>query len=621
MNSIQIYGAGRAGDGTNTNITLLGQALKDMGAWSFFWRDEVYSNIETRDSGFGLRAADQPVFGPDDEFDILEAFDAGALIDVANEGRIPPITRLKEGGILLYDSTPRLDYPNTGKEVKLEAVQGLLDSKRIKAFGLPMGQIAKDQLNLYRARGTIAVGVIAHLIGMPEESVLKRVADRFGEGSDIYKMNAQAMQLGRDYAIEQGWEAPELKVNFTPVENDDRIIILGDEAVGAGSIVAGCRVYAGYPITPASEVLEYMADHIGKFGGAMIQADSEMAAAHHVIGASLAGARSMTATSGPGFDLMQEAISAAGITETPMIVVLCTRGGPGTGLPTRQGQEELNLSIFGAHGDIARIVLATSEPEDSFYMMEHVFNLADRYQCPVFLLLDQMLAQSSYTVPMLDPSGFVIDRGKLLTPEQFKERYGDNRGGDERSGGRLYKRYELTEDGISYRAIPGTPGVTNYYSNTNEHTEDGYLTEEEVIRQQQMDKRFTKRMELIRADPQLPGPRMYGDQDAKIGFISYGGTLGPIVEAVERLDAMGVKSKFMEIRTLWPFDGEGVKAFIDSCDVVYVPEYTAGAQLRGLIQRESTGPSPKLKSLLRYDGRNMTPGWIVDRIEEAKVGN
>ena len=615
MAGIQIYGAGRAGDGTNTNVQLLTQALKDMGAWTFFWRDEVYSNIETRDSGFGLRASDSPIFGPDDEFDILEAFDAGALIDVANEGRIPPLSRLKDGGVLLYDSTTRLDYPNTGKEVKLESVQGLLESKRIRVMGLPMGQIAKEQLNLYRARGTIAVGVIAHLTGMSDEAILARTAKRFGADSDVYKLNAQALTLGREYARDQGWEAPNLKVNFTPIPNDQRQIILGDEAVALGAIVAGCRVYAGYPITPASEVLEYMADHINKFGGAMIQADSEMAAAHHVIGAALAGARSMTATSGPGFDLMQEAISASGITETPMVIVLCMRGGPGTGLPTRQGQEELNEAIFGSHGDIARIVLAVSEPEDSFYVMEHVFNLAERYQCPVFLLLDQMLAQSSYTVPELDPTGFVIDRGKLLTPEQFAEKYGDNR------DGRRYKRYEVTEDGISYRAIPGTPGVTNFYSNTNEHNEDGYLTEEEVHRQAQMDKRFMQRMELIRNEPQLPRPRLYGDSNARVGFISYGGTYGPIREAVERMDAMGLKSKFMELRTLWPFDGAGVKAFIDSCDVVYVPEYSAGAQLRGLIQREATGPLAKLKSMLRYDGRNMTPGWIISRTEEAKVGN
>jgi 2-oxoglutarate ferredoxin oxidoreductase subunit alpha len=616
MAGIQIYGAGRAGDGTNTVTAVFGQALKDMGAWTFTWRDEVYSNIQTRDSGFGLRASDKQIFGPDDEFDILMAFDAGALFDEANEGRIPPITRLKQGGILLYDSSPRLEYPNTGHEIKLEKAQGLLESKRAKVYGIPMGQMTKEHAEgRYIVRGTIAQGALAYMLGIPTDFILARFAKSFGDGSDVYELNKRVLTLGYDYAKDNAWDAPELHLNLTPPANDTRQIILGDEAIAMGAIVAGCRVYAGYPITPASEVLEFMAEHINKFGGAMIQADSEMAAAHHVIGSALAGARSMTATSGPGFDLMQEAISAGGITETPMVIVLCTRGGPATGLPTRQGQEELNEAIFGSHGDIARIVLASAEPEDCFYIMERVFNLAERYQCPVILLVDQMLAQSSYTVPELDPSGFVIDRGKLLSPEQFAEKYGDNR------NGRRYKRYELTEDGISYRAIPGTPGVTNYYSNTNEHTEDGYLTEEEVIRQQQMDKRFMQRMELIRQDQQLPEARMYGDSNARIGFISYGGTLGPIREAVDRLDAMGVKSKFMELRTLWPLDGAGAKAFIDSCDVVYVPEYSAGAQLRGLLQREATGPSPKLRSLLRYDGRLMTPDWIASRVEEAKVGN
>jgi 2-oxoglutarate ferredoxin oxidoreductase subunit alpha len=616
MAGIQIYGAGRAGDGTNTNITVLGQALKDMGAWTFTWRDEVYSNIQTRDSGFGLRASDKPIFGPDDEFDILQAFDAGALFDEANEGRIPPITRLKQGGVLIYDSSPRLEYPNTGHEVKPEKAKDLLDSRRIRTFGIPMGQMTKEHTEgRYIVRGTIAQGVIAYLVGIPTEFILGRFAKGFGEGTEVYELNKKALMLGYDYAKDNAWETPELKLHLTPLPSDTRQIILGNEAIAAGAIVAGCRVYAGYPITPASEVLEFMAEHINKFGGAMIQADSEMAAAHHVIGAALGGTRSMTATSGPGFDLMQEAISAGGITETPMVIVLCTRGGPATGLPTRQGQEELNEAIFGSHGDIARIVLAASEPEDCFYVMEHVFNLAERYQCPVFLLVDLMLAQSSYTVPELDPSGFVIDRGKLLSPEEFAARYGDNR------NGRRYQRYELTEDGISYRAIPGTPGVTNFYSNTNEHTEDGYLTEEEIVRQQQMDKRFIQRMELIRAEPQLPQPRLYGDSNARIGFIGYGGTYGPIREAVDRLGAAGVKAKFMQLRTLWPLNGAEVKAFIDSCDAVYIPEYSAGAQLRGLIQREATGPTPKLKSLLRYDGRLMTPGWIVSRVEEAKVGN
>ncbi|HLF77989.1 MAG TPA: 2-oxoacid:acceptor oxidoreductase subunit alpha [Dehalococcoidia bacterium] len=611
MSGFQIYGAGRAGDGTNTNIDVLGQVLKDMGAWTFRWLDEVYSNIQTRDSGFALRASDKPIYGPDDEFDILQAFDEGALVDIANEGRVPPLSRLRQGGVLIYDSSPRLSGVNAGHEVHLEKVADFLAANRIRTFGLPMGQIAQNDLKLYNAKNTISIGVIAQLIGIPVDVIVNRFAQRYS--SEVVELNRRAIEIGVNYAREQGWDMPDLKVDFTPLANDTRQVVIGNEAVASGAIVAGCRVYAGYPITPASEVLEFMAEHLHDFGGAVIQADSEMAAAHHVIGAAVAGARSMTATSGPGFDLMQEAISASGITETPMVIVLCTRGGPGTGLPTRMGQEELNEAIFGSHGDIARIVIASSTPEDGFYVMEHVFNLAERYQCPVFLLEDRLLAQSSYTIPALDPSGFVIDRGKLLqTADQVSALYGNG-------NGKHYQRYEVTEDGISYRVIPGTPGVTNYYTNTNEHTEDGYITEEEVVRQAQMDKRFVQRMELIRNDPELPAPHFHGPSDAKIGIIAYGSLFGPVLEAMERLEAStGDKAKFLELRTVWPFPGEKVREFVDSCDVVVVPEYSAGAQLRGLIQREATGPMKKLKSILRYDGRNMTPNWLVNKIREAK---
>lgn len=608
MAGFQIYGAGRAGDGTNTNIQVIGQVLKDLGAWTFTWLDEVYSNIQTRDSGFATRASDRPIYGPDDAFDILQAFDEGALVDIAEEGRVPPIHRLRPGGVLVYDSSPRLSGVNAGHEIQLEKVADILDANRIRSFGLPMGQIAQRDLNLYNAKNTISIGVIAHMIGIPEDVIVNRFAKRYA--TDVVELNREAIRIGMQYAREQGWDIPEISCNFTPMADDRRQIILGNEAVASGAIAAGCRVYAGYPITPASEVLEFMAENLHKFGGAVIQADSEMAAAHHVIGAAVAGARSMTATSGPGFDLMQEAISAGGITETPMVVVLCTRGGPGTGLPTRIGQEELNEAIFGSHGDIARIVIASSTPTDGFYVMESVFNLAERYQCPVFLLQDRLLAQSSYTVPELDPMGFVIDRGKLLqTAEEVAARYGN---------GNQYKRYELTDDGISYRVIPGTPGVTNYYSNTNEHTEDGYITEEEAVRQEQMDKRFVQRMELITNDPQLPPPVHHGASDARIGVIAYGSLYGPVLESMERLEGEGQKVKFLELRTLWPFPGETVRDFIDSCDLVVVPEYSAGAQLRGLIQREATGPMKKLKSILRYDGRNMTPGWLVSKIKEAQ---
>jgi len=608
MSNFQIFAAGRAGDGTSSHTVLLGWVLKDMGAWTFQWKEEVYSNIYTRDSCNALRVADRPIWGPDDECDILEAFDEGALFDVANEGRIPPVMKLKQGGILLYDSSPRLDEVNAGHEVKIERFQDLLTSKQAKVYGLPMGQMAKEQLGLYVVRNTIAVGVIAHLLGIPDAPILARFEQRFGAGTRTYDTNVKALAIGREHAKNEGWTAPsDLQCDFNVIENDDRQMMLGNEGIGAGAIAAGCRVYAGYPITPASEVLEYMAEKLHLFGGAVIQADSEMAAAHHVIGAAVAGARSMTATSGPGFSLMQEAISAAGITETPMVIVLCTRGGPATGLPTRQGQEELNEAVFGGHGDFARIVMAASTPTDSFYLMEKTFNLAERYQCPVFVLEDQMLAQSTYTVPALDPSNFKIDRGKLLTEQQVREIY---------VNGKHYQRYELTPDGISPRVIAGTPGVTNYYTNTNEHTEDGYITEEELVRQQQMDKRFVQRMKLIAEDPELPQPRLHGPSDAKIGLIAYGGTYGPILEAIDRLGAEGIKVKFMEMQTLWPFPGEQVRAFVDSCDTVLVTEYSAGSQLKGLVQREATGPMAKLKPLVRYDGRLMSPGWLVNKVKE-----
>jgi len=609
MPAIQICGAGRAGDGTNTHILTLGQAFKDLGAWVFIWREEVYSNIQTRDSGFGLRAADRPIYGPDDEFDILEAFDQGALVDTTGEGRVPPIARLRPGGVLIYDSSTRLDYPNAGYEVKPDVVGDLLRSHRIRVFDLPMGQMAKQTFQSYIVRGTIALGVIAEVLSIPDEPFLSRFHRTFGDRGDLLEMNRQALTMGRSYAHEQGWQLPDMRIAFTAAAQDDRQLLLGDEAVAAGAIVAGCRFFAGYPLTPASEILEYMAEKLPHFNGVVVQADSEMAVAHHILGASVAGARSMTATSGPGFSLMQEAISASGSNETPMVIAICQRGGPGTGLPTKIGQEDLNETIFGGHGDFARIVLAASEPEEAFYVMEQVFNLAEVYQCPVFLLLDQMIAQSSYTTPALDPSHFTIDRGKLLGLEAVAQLL---------KGNGRYKRYQLTADGISPRVIPGTPGVTTCYINSNEHTEEGHITEEQAIRQAMVEKRVIKRMALIRKDPRLPRPRLLGPADAPIGFIGYGAVYGPILEALAQLETEGQRAKFLELRTLWPLHGREVRDFVRSCQKVYVSEHSAGAQLRGLIQREATGPMPRrLRSILRYDGRLMTPGYILSQMREA----
>ncbi len=605
MWKLQVCGAGRAGDGTNTFAQLLGKILKDMGAWVFIWRDEVYSNIQTRDSAFGMRAADFPIYGPEEGFDILVAFDEGALWDWTREGRIPPIERLRAGGVLIYDSSPRLEYPNTGHEVKEELVASVAEAKGLKVFGAPFGAMAKERFGNYIVRGAIALGVLAHMLRLPVQAFERQFRRLFNE--ELFRLNMDALLEGVAYARHEGWEVPDLEVRLDSAEADGRQFLMGNEAVALGAIVAGCRFFAGYPITPASEVLEYMAEKLPKVGGVVVQADSEMAAIHHVIGASIGGCRAMTATAGPGFSLMQEAISAAGMTETPIVIVVSQRGGPATGLPTKVGQEDLNETIFGGHGDFARIVLSPTEPEDAFYLMGTAFNLAERYQCPVLVIYDQVFAQSQYTIPPLDPQRFSIDRGKLIGPW-----------GPPWRGDGPFRRYLLTPDGVSPRAVPGTPGITTMYYNSNEHNEDGYITEEIPIREAMVNKRVRQRLAIIRKDSDLPPPRVGGHPEASIGFIAYASLYGPLVEVVGQLTAEGRPAKLMALRTLWPFPSKEVRRFVQSCRRVYVVEYSVGAQLRGLVQMEATGPMPrKLRSILRYDGRPMTPQYILRAMEDG----
>ena len=585
MRTIQICGAGRAGDGTNTNILTLGQALKDQGAWVFIWREEVYSNIQTRDSAFGLRAADGPVFGPDDEFDILQAFDRGALVDVVGEGRVPPIARLRNGGVLLYDSSPRLDYPNTGYEIKPELVSEVVRGRGDSGLRPAHGPDRQRSFKRYILRGSIAVGVLSHLLGIPEEAFIRRFRQSFGGEGELFNLNEQAILLGRRHAEEQGWE------------------VAGHEArvharrAGRAADHPRQRGRCGWVHRRRLPRLRRLPDYArlrgpgvhgrepATFGGAIIQADSEMAAAHHVIGGAVAGARSMTATAGPGFSLMQEAISAAGITETPMVIVVCQRGGPATGLPTRLGQEELNETVFGGHGDIARIVLAASEPEDGFYIMGHVFNLAERYQCPVFLLLDQILAQSSYTVPALDPSGFVIDRGKLLDASAA--------GSDTATTatGRRYKRYELTEDGISPRIAGNVRRDQLLHQHQRAHGrrlhhggrgdppgEDGQALHP-----------------AHGADTRRPraaaAPRLRSEEGAhrlhrlRLGLRSDTGRHGATGREGSRASSWSCAPSGRS--------PAGKSSSSPTCDSSTSSSYSAGAQLRGLIQREATGPMPR----------------------------
>jgi len=334
-----------------------------------------------------------------------------------------------------------------------------------------------------------------------------------------------------------------------------------------------------------------------RYGGVAIQAEDELAAINMVIGAAFTGARAMTATSGPGQALMTEGIGLAGVLEIPIVVVECARTGPSTGMPTKTEQSNLNHLIFGGHGEIPKIVLAPGTVEDSFYLSAKAFDLAEQFQCPVFVLTEQALCQSKATLPRLDLTRVSVDRGKLVTdPVVFGE----------------YARFALTADGVSPRVVPGLEGGM-HLAPGSEHGEAGVITENAQNRAQMMEKRMHK---LETARPFLPRPLLHGDPNAEIAIFGYGSNRGPIVEAQDRLAAAGVATRFLELRTLWPFPEEEVRAFVADARNVFVVENNYTGQLDRLI-RYVVGPLEKTQRVLKYDGRPFRPAEIVEPIRRS----
>jgi 2-oxoglutarate ferredoxin oxidoreductase subunit alpha len=337
-----------------------------------------------------------------------------------------------------------------------------------------------------------------------------------------------------------------------------------------------------------------MAKHLPEYGGVAVQAEDELAAINMIIGAAFTGVRSMTATSGPGLSLMTEGIGLAGSLEIPIVIVECARAGPSTGLPTKTEQSNLNHMIFGGHGEIPKIVIAPGTVEESFYMAIDAMNLAEKYQCPVFLLSEQALCQSKATLPRLSFDAVEVDRGKLvLDPVVFGE----------------YKRFAFTEDGVSPRVIPGVEGGM-HLAPGSEHNDAGVITENPKNRARMMEKRMQK---LISAGPDLPKANLFVRPGARIGIIGYGSNRGPIAEAQDRLVKMGEPVNFLQLRTLWPFPDDDVKAFVADNDYVFIVENSYTGQLGRLI-RVVVGPIDKLHDVRKYNGRPFRPIEIIDAV-------
>jgi len=444
-----------------------------------------------------IHVSDEAAYSQVGPVDILLALDKNTLdLDVAE---------VKNGGTIIFDS-------------KFAAIQSR--DNKYKWVDLPMLETAK-KLGNPLLMNTVGVGAILKLAGLATETTVKILAEEFGrKGKDVVEANLNALRSGFEYIKDS---PPGRVLQGESLRSwGQELLITGSEAMGLGAIAAGLGLYASYPMTPASPLLHFLAAHQDEFGYVVRQPEDEIAAANMVIGAMHAGVRAMCGTSGGGFALMNETLALAGMTETPMVIYLAQRPGPATGLPTWTEQGELMYAIHAGHGEFLRFVLVPGDPQEAFLLAAEALNLAERYQAPVIILGDKYLGESAMTVDGLDLDSVSIDRGAILTERDLSKR-------------KNFQRYELTDNGISPRSLPGMAGGI-YTANSDEHEYHGSVDESSQMRVWQQGKRLKKEPA---AAGKLPGPKLIGDPKAETTIITWGSTKMPALQAIEMIRSRG----------------------------------------------------------------------------------
>lgn len=566
--------AGEAGEGVLSTGQLITQAASRAG-YGVLTDSVPPAEIKGGHSLFQIRLSANRLYHRGDEVDILLAFNEEAYEKNHRD--------LRPGGLLIYDSA-EFTPPEEA-------------ARRFKVYPLPLTELAKQQLQFELGKNVVAVGAVAALFGLGEEYINQLIAERFArKGEEVLAKNLRALELGKRYVEEHIPDRATLQL-AAEGKRSDTMVVSGNQAISLGAIVAGCRRYAGYPITPATDIMEFLAAELPKVGGAVVQAEDEIAAIGMVLGASYAGEKAMTATSGPGFSLMVEMLGLAAMAEIPCVVVDAQRAGPSTGMPTRHEQGDLYLAALGGHGEIQRVVLAPVSVTDCFWQTINAFNLAEQFQLPVVLLTDTVLAVRTESIPRPD-----LGQVRLVERERFR-----GNGKVPAEEGR-YQRYEITASGVSPMAVPGTPGG-QYVATGLEHNELGRPRYDVLTHTRMTDKRFRK---LQLAAAAAPPPHRYGAPDAEVGIITWGSTFGTVVEAVDRLAEAGIPVDALAPRMVWPLPTHQLDEFVRSKRAILVPEVNYTGQfalfLKAQYQRE-------FAQLTTYGGTPFRVAQIVEAVE------
>ena len=559
---------GEAGQGIDTIGDLLTQVFVKAGFYTFTIKD-FESRIRGGYNFTQIRVSDNPIVAPVSEIDLIVALTRDAIVG--------PRDRLKEDGVIIFDDSIEFD--------ELESCH----------YPAPLEKTAKDVGGNVRMMNAAALGAILSVMQFPFELAESALKGIFGKkGDKVVSGNVAVASALYELTQEKfSGKCTQNLAELTEGPCKDDFLITGNRALALGAMAANLKWISAYPMSPSTSAFQDIASYAHDLKIGFLQVEDEIAAITMAIGASYAGARSMVTTSGGGYSLMVESIGLAAMAETPVVIYNAQRPGPSTGLPTRTEQGDLLFMAFSSQGEFPRIMLAPKDPEETLDTTVRAFDLAEKYQVPVMILGDQFLADSVKNIPRPDVTGVKIDRGKILMDGSDSD----------------YKRYQLTDDGVSPRAFPG--GGRTVVSSGNVHREDGHITEDASIRNA-MVRKFLAKMPLILQD--LEPPKIYGPKNAEITLLTWGSSWGATYEAMNLLNEQGKSFNQLHFCDVLPLRTDLLrKTFVKSKKVVSV-EMNATSQFSSLVRME-TGLSVSHR-INKYDGRPLTASWIVEKLKE-----
>lgn len=562
---VNILVGGAAGQGMETVMNLLGKALVREG-YGLIYSKDYMSRVRGGHNFSRLRVAADSPWSTVESIDILVALNAETY-ELHKEN-------LVQTGRVIYDpgSFTLPGDESRGVPVKLQKLAE-------EAGGKVMAN-------------TVAVGALLVLVGLPIETVENLLQETFSEKEGVVAQNIAALKAGYEAASNF------CSACFTlpPKNNADKnLFIDGNQVLGMSALASGCRFMAAYPMTPSTGVMNYLAGKSREYKLVVEQAEDEIAAINMALGASYAGVRALTATSGGGFSLMTEGLSLAGMTETPLVIIVAMRPGPATGLPTRTEQGDLGFVIHAGHGEFPRVVLSATSHEDAFYRLNKAFELADRYQIPVLFLSDQHFADTHRSVELFDFSRIGYNRAVAGAGEFEKP----------------YKRYRITENGVSPRLLPGQFSGEIVLVDSDEHDENGNIIEDAAARRLMVDKRMRK-AEVLASE--MDEPDLYGATHPESLLIGWGSSYGMLREAVDALLEAGINAAMLHFSDIWPLPQKRLRAFLPEVRRSYCVENNVTGQLAALIRRETGLSIDRL--ILKYDGRPFLPQEILEEVRK-----